>query len=234
MSKSIRFIGMDVHKNSIAIAIAEEGRHGEVRHYGTIDNKMTALDKVIRKLLSDNCELFFTYEAEPCGYGIYRQQIQQLLSSWRLFPVAKALQALRGVSLIVAATTVAESGDLRRFKNPSSLMAYLGLVPSEHSSGETTRRGRITKTGNGHVRRVSVEAAWSYRHQARITRHLLKRQHGLPSNIREISWRAQLRLCSRYRHMFAGNKTKQLIVTAIARELSAFMWAIAQKVPLEI
>ncbi len=113
-------------------------------------------------------------------------------------------------------------------------MAYLGLVPSEHSSGNTTKRGSITKTGNGHVRRVLVEAAWSYRHPARISRHLLKRQQGLPSNICEISWKAQLRLCSRYRHMFARNKTKQLIVTAIARELIAFMWAIAQKVPVEI
>ena len=113
-------------------------------------------------------------------------------------------------------------------------MAYLGLVPSEHSSGETTKRGSITKTGNGHVRRVLVEAAWSYRHPARITRHLLKRQQGLPSSVLEISWKAQLRLCSRYRHMFARNKAKQLIVTAIARELSAFMWAIAREVPLEI
>ncbi len=141
-----------------------------------------------------------------------------------------AYQALRGVSLIVAATMVAEVGDLSRFHNPKELMAYLGLVPSEHSSGATVRRGRITKTGNGHARRVLVEAAWAYRLRARVTRPLLQRQEGLPESIRQLAWKAQLRLCARYRRFLARGKAKQTIVTAIARELAAFIWAIGQAV----
>lgn len=156
-------------------------------------------------------------------------QIQQLLPEWQLFPVVQALQSMRGVSMIVAATTVAEVGDLKRFQNPAELMSYLGLVPSEHSSGQKTRRGSITKTGNGHVRRVLVEAAWAYRLPARVSRVLLKRQEGLPQSICDIAWKAQLRLCSRYRHLWAKGKIKQVVVTAIARELCAFMWAIANE-----
>jgi transposase len=158
------------------------------------------------------------------------QQIQELLPSWRMFPVVQAFQSLRGVSLIVATTTVAEVGDMKRFENPEELMSYLGLVPSEHSSGEKTRRGSITKTGNAHVRRVLVEAAWSYRLRPRVSRLLLKRQEELSPRIREIAWKAQLRLCSRYRHLWSKGKVKQVIITAIARELCAFMWAIAKEV----
>ena len=132
--------------------------------------------------------------------------------------------------MIVAATTIAEIGDLKRFKNPTELMSYLGLVPSEHSSGEKTRRGSITKSGNGHVRRVLVEAAWAYRLPARVSRVLLKRQEGLSKEVCEISWKAQVRLCSRYRRLWAKGKPKQVIVTAIARELCAFMWAIANEI----
>jgi transposase len=157
-------------------------------------------------------------------------QIRELIPQWRRAPWVAAYQALRGVSLIVAATVVAEVGDLSRFTNPKELMAYLGLVPSEHSSGATVRRGHITKTGNGHARRVLVEAAWAYRLRARVTRPLLQRQEGLPESIRQISWKAQLRLCTRYRRFLARGKAKQTIVTAIARELAAFIWAIGQAV----
>ena len=365
MKKYSTFVGMDVHKNSIEIAIAERGRNGEVRSYGKINGTLSALDKVVRKLVSKGDHLHFVYEAGPCGYGIYRHltakgydcsvvapsrvprksgdrikndrrdacilarldrageltpvyvpcaenesirdltraredakadekrskqrlksfllrhgfryagtanwskahirwlsdikmdhpsqqivlqeyidtigecsyrvqrltdQIRQLVPQWRLSPVVKALQALRGVSLIVAATTVAEIGDLNRFDNPAELMSYLGLVPSEHSSGEKTRRGSITKSGNGHVRRVLTEAAWAYRLPARISRSLLKRQEELPRKICDISWKAQVRLCSRYRQLWARGKPKQVVVTAIARELCAFMWAIAREV----
>ena len=158
------------------------------------------------------------------------EQIQALLPQWRMFPVAQALQSLRGVSLIVATTTVAEIGDLTRFDRPVELMSYLGLVPSEHSSGEKTRRGSITKTGNGHVRRVLIEAAWAYRLPARVSLKLQKRQEGLPQNICAISWKAQLRLCARYKRLLAKGKASQLVTTAIARELCAFMWAIASEV----
>jgi transposase len=158
------------------------------------------------------------------------EQITKLLPEWRLFPVVKALQALRGVAPIVAATTLAEIGDLSRFPNPRQLMAYLGLVPSEDSSGESTHRGSITKTGNGHVRRVLVEAAHAYGFPARVSRHLLKRQEGLPEPVRAIAWKAQVRLCGRFRRLMARGKLRTKIVTAIARELSGFMWAIAREV----
>ncbi len=158
------------------------------------------------------------------------EQIQRLLPQWRMFPVAQALQTLRGVSLIVATTTIAELGDLTRFASPVELMSYLGLVPSEHSSGEQTKRGSITKTGNGHVRRVLVEAAWAYRLPARVSTALHLRQEGMPQNICAISWKAQLRLCNRYKRLLAKGKANQLIITAIARELCGFMWAIANEV----
>lgn len=365
MKQYSTFVGMDVHKNLIEIAIAQRGRHGEVRNYGKIDGTLEALDKVVRKLVSTGGPLHFVYEAGPCGYEIYRhltakgydcsvvapsripkksgdrikndrrdarmlarldrageltpvyvpfaedeairdltraredakldekkskqrllsfllryglrytgkkpwsqahirwlsdikmphpsqqivlqeyidtiaecsrrvhrltEQIRQMLPKWRMFPVVKALQAFRGVSLIVSSTTIAEVGDLKRFENPTELMSYLGLVPSEHSSGEKTRRGSITKSGNGHVRRVLVEAAWAYRLPARVSRVLLKRQEGLSKEVREISWKAQVRLCSRYRRLWAKGKPKQVIVTAIARELCAFMWAVANEI----
>ena len=369
MKKDTIFVGLDVHKNSIVIAFANEGREGEVRKYGTIPGDLDALDKVVRKLVSKGVHLFFAYEAGPCGYEIYRhltdqgfdcmvvapsmipkksgdriktdrrdaaqlarlfrageltavyvphpedeamrdltrsredakiterkarqrlsalllrhgfrytgrsnwtlahfrwisdikmphpaqqialheyldaivesqkrverltEQIRSLLPQWRLSPVVHALQALRGVSLLVAVTTVAELGDLGRFKNPRQLMAYLGLVPSEHSSGEKIRRGGITKTGNGHVRRTLIEAAWAYRFPARTSRVLRGRQQGLPQKICALSWDAQLRLCSRYRQLQARGKIQQVIVTAIARELAAFMWAIARETPVTL
>ena len=160
------------------------------------------------------------------------EQIRQLLPQWRYAPFVKALQSLRGVSLIVAVTTIAELGDLSRFDHPRKLMGYLGLVPSEDSSGKKIRRGSITKTGNGHVRRMLVEAAWAYRYRARVSRELVRLQQGLSQPICQIAWKAQLRLCSRYRRLWAKGKAKQLITTAIARELCAFMWAIAVEVKL--
>ncbi len=152
-----------------------------------------------------------------------------LLPEWRMAPVVEALQALRGVSLVTAVITIAEIGDLTRFTNPRQLMAYLGLVPSEHSSGSRRRLGAITKAGNSHLRRVLVKSAWAYRLPARVTRTIRARQEHLPKAVCEIAWRAQLRLCARYRRLTTRGKTKQLVVTAIARELIAFMWAIAME-----
>ena len=362
---TVKFIGMDVHKKTITIAIAEEGRQKQPRVYGTITNDLDALDKFCRKMVSTANQLHFVYEAGPCGYGIYRHltekgidcmvaapslipnksgdrikndrrdakmlarlhradeltnvyvpdcqdeamsdlnraredavivakkakqrlkafllrngvvftgssqwskayfkwladiampypaqqvalqeyidavheslnrvkrltdQIRQMVPGWRLAPIVSALQAARGVSLVVAVTVLAELEDLSRFEKPSQLMAHLGLVPSEHSSGESIKRGSITKTGNSHVRKILVEAAWAYRMQARVSRLLLKRQQGLPDQVCKIAWKAQLRLCARYKRLVAKGKTKQKVVTAIARELSAFLWAIAKQV----
>jgi transposase len=154
------------------------------------------------------------------------QQIEHAVEDWSLGRQVRALQALRGVSLIVAATVLAEIGRLNRFAHPKQLMAYVGLVPCEHSSGSRVRRGAITKTGNGHVRRVLTEGAWAYRYPPRCTRELLLRQHDQSAAVKGIAWRAQLRLWRRYRRLLARGKVKQQAVTAVARELCAFMWEI--------
>jgi len=366
MTKTIKYVGLDVHKNSINIAIADEGRNGDVRYYGKIDNMNTQLDKVIRKIISTRAEVRCVYEAGPCGYDIYRhlsrknidcmvvapaliprksadrikndrrdavtlaklhrsgeltpvyvpsedeealrdmsrcredaqkalrvakQQLNAFLlrlgkvysgrTKWskahfnwlseitmphrsqqlvlqeyidtvnecaqrvdritrqlveaskacKLAEQVKFLQSLRGISQILAIIITAELGDLKRFKHPSLLMAYLGLVPSEHSSGDKIRKGGITKTGNGHVRCALVEAAQAYRLPARKSRPILKRQEDLPDNIKKISWKAQLRLCGRFQRLLGRGKKPNIVITAIARELAGFAWAIAQEVP---
>lgn len=361
---NVKFIGLDVHKKTITIGIAEGGSRDLARVYGTINNDKDSLDKFCRKMVSTGSRLCFVYEAGPCGYTIYRyltgkgfdcivaapsmipkksgeriktdsrdaamlarlhragelsavyvpdlqdeamrdltrarqdainatrkakqqllafllrsglvyngktkwskahfrwlsdismlhpaqqialqeyidavceslnrverltEQIRQLVADWRLAPLVQSLQAARGVSLIVAVTILSELGDLGRFKNPKQLMAYLGLVPSEHSSGESTKRGGITKTGNKHARKALIEAAWAYRMQPRVSRQLLKRHEDVSEATCRIAWKAQLRLCIRFRRLMAKGKSKQVVVTSIARELSAFLWAIAKQ-----
>jgi len=144
--------------------------------------------------------------------------------------VVKALQALRGIAQIAAVSIVAELGSLSRFSNPRQLMSYSGLVSSEHSSGNRIQRGGITKTGNAHLRRVIVEAAWAYQHKPWIGGWLAKRQQGLDEETKAIAWKAQWRLCTRYKKMAARGKNKPQIVTAIGRELLGFIWAIAVKI----
>jgi len=141
--------------------------------------------------------------------------------------VVQALQALRGVGKIVAVSVVAEVGSLSRFTNPRQLMSYAGVVSSEYSSGNHIHRGGITKTGNAHLRRVIVEAAWAYQHKPWIGGWLAKRQHGLDEETKAIAWKAQWRLCTRYKKLAARGKNKPQIVTAIGRELLGFIWAIA-------
>lgn len=164
MKKSITFVGLDVHKNSIAVALADAGRNAEVRNYGIIGGGLDDLGRLVKKL--------------------------------------------------------------------EKLMAFLGLIPSEHSSGETKKRGKITKTGNGHARRVLVEGAQSYSFPARMTRLIGKRQEGLSQEVRDIAWKCQVRLCARFRRLVERGKSCNAVVTAIARELAAFMWAIANKTPI--
>lgn len=155
------------------------------------------------------------------------QQMREALKSWSLRPVVEALMALRGVSLITAMTTLAELGDITRFDSPQELMAYLGLVPSEHSSGGSRRQGSLTRTGNGHVRRVLVEAAWNYRFPARKTRCIEQRAEQTSPNVQAIAWAAQKRLCGRYQDLLRAGKLKQQVTAAVARELAGFIWAIA-------
>ena len=363
MDKVIIYIGLDVHKDTIAVAVADGERRSEVREHGQIANTPTALKALATKLSRSGSELQFCYEAGPCGYGIERQlraaghacvvvapsliprkpgdriktdrrdainlarlhrageltpvwvpdaaheairdlvrgrlaavrslrqarqqlsgfllrhgrhyhrpawtlmhrrwlaglrfeqavhhivledciaaveaatarrdrleaHIKAVLPDWSLSPVVLALQALRGMALVAAATLVAELGDITRFANPRQLMAYLGLVPSEHSSGGTRRQGGITKAGNGAARRMLIEAAWSYRFPARISREQLLRQEGLSKPIRDTAWKAQERLCRRYRMLARAGKAPTVVTTAIARELAGFVWAIANQ-----
>lgn len=359
------FIGLDVHKATISVAVARGQRGGEVRHWGTVSHRPDHVRKLVEKLAAGEGRLRFCYEAGPCGYGLYRQlvemghdcivvapslipvkagdrvktdrrdavmlaklhrageltavwvpdaaheamrdlvraratamrvlgkarqhlqgfllrhgriypgkkgwtvayrrwlttvgfqhpaqqivfqdyvdavsdtearverltgQIADFLPSWSLAPVVEAVQAMRGVAFIVAVTVVAEVGDFHRFDNPRQLMAYLGLTPSEHSSGNTVRRGGITKAGSGLARRALIEGAWSYRMQARVSRKLHDRIEGLPKAVRDIAWKGQLRMCQRYRHLVAAGKAKVVVTTAIAREMVGFIWAIARAV----
>jgi transposase len=359
----ITFVGLDVHKATVCVAVAEGGRGGEVRQVGVFENRPEILGKMVARLAKSGRRLSFCYEAGPCGYGLHRlltgsghecvvvapslipikagdrvktdrrdasmlaklhrageltalwvpddaheamrdliraratavrvlgkarqhlqgfllrhervyrgvrtwtlayrrwlttvrfehpaqqivlqdyihavqdaetrrdrltEQIEELLPSWSMAPVVAALQAMRGVARVVAVTVVAEVGDFRRFVHPRQLMAYLGLVPSEHSSGSSVRRGGITKAGNALARRVLIEGAWTYRMSARVSRKINDRLEQLPPQIRDIAWKAQVRLCTRYRRLVAAGKPKVVVTTAIAREMVGFIWAIAR------
>jgi transposase len=158
------------------------------------------------------------------------QQIRELVPDWSMAPVVTALQAMRGVAFLSAVVLVAEVGDFRRFTTPRQLMAWLGLVPSEHSSGAKVERGGITKAGNGRARRVLVEGAWSYRFPARVTSPIQARLDDVPEAVRAIAWKAQVRLCARFRRLVAAGKNVNVVTTAVAREMAAFAWAIACQV----
>lgn len=150
--------------------------------------------------------------------------IEEFVPAWSLAPIVWALQTLRGVDLIVAVTFVTEVGDASRFESPRQLMGYLGLVPGERSTGETVRRGGITKAGNGRVRHMSVESAWTYRHPPKVGKAKLYRLEQAPPKVR-----AQSRLTARYRMLSARGKRTTVVCTAIARELVGFMWAVARE-----
>jgi transposase len=187
----------------------------------------------------------FAYPAQDIAFAEYRHAIKDCnerlerltealrvqYSQWRMSPLVHALMSLRGFDFVAAVTFVAEIGDARRFAHPRALMAYLGLVPSESSSGQTRHQGSITKTGNKHARRILIEAAWNYRHSARISRILEVRQQGQPKIVRDISWRAQLRLTQRFRHLAMSRRMpRNKVNVAIARELAGFIWDIARQV----
>jgi transposase len=159
----------------------------------------------------------------------HTRSIVELVESWSLKPLVKALQALRGVNVISATVLAAELGDLARFETAPKLMGYLGLVPSESSSGETRQQGRITRAGNGYARRILVEAAWAYRFRASKSAAIRARSQGVSEEVQRIAWRAQERLCGRYRKLTARGKNKNRTVIAIARELAGFIWAIGRQ-----
>ncbi len=158
------------------------------------------------------------------------QALEQELATWRWRSVVGALQACRGIQLIHAVRIVAELGDLSRFTHPRQLMGYLGLIPSENSSGERRHQGAITKAGNSSARRALVEAAWAYRYSAKVSPVIARRQSDLPPAAIAIAWKAQLRLCARFRALSARGLNRNKIVVAIARELAGFVWAIGHQV----
>jgi transposase len=362
---STLFIGLDVHKETIAVAYGAEEREAEVVFLGTSGTRQGDIDKVSRKLQSKGKPLHFVYEAGPCGYWWYRyltkkplqgwvvapsqipkkagdrvktdrrdalqlarllragdltpvsvptvedeairdlvraredalkegkaakvrlkafllrqdilyegratwgpahlrwlaevgcptpaQQLvfpeyvravsehterpqrletarQTQVQTWRWVPGVEAIQALRGVQFTVAVTLIAELGALSRCDNPRQLMSYLGLTPSEHTTGERRRQGALPKTGTSPARRALLEGAWAYRYPAKVSRHPQLRWEKLPQVIQAISWKAQVRLCQRYRRLRARGKNANQVVVAIAREMAAFVWAIARTV----
>lgn len=156
------------------------------------------------------------------------QAIAAAVPDWSLAPVVTALMAMRGIDLIAATTLLAEVGDLSRFQTPLELMAYLGLVPSEHSTGDEIQRGPITKAGNRRARRMLVECSWSYLHPPRVGRAKQQKVDAATPAVREIAWKAQHRLYRRYRALIRKGKRKTVAIVAIARELAGFIWAVAR------
>jgi transposase len=363
MEQSTRFVGMDVHKDTIVVAVTATGEVGKATAYGTFPNTAAGLEKLVKRLRqAGDGAIKFCYEAGPCGYGVHRsltkrgedctvvapsmiprkpgdrqktdkrdaanlavlhrgglltavwvpdaaheamrdlirarlaavravraarQQLSAFLlrhertypgkkawtkahrgwladqsfaqpahqivleecieavrqgeqrrdrvegylraqiPTWSLFPLVQNLCALRGLDMIAGAGLAAAIGDPSRFATAPDFMAYLGMVPSEHTSGPKRRIGAITKAGDVHARTLLIEAAHSYRFPARIGRHKLAAVDAVPEAVRAIAWKAQTRLCQRYRSMMARGKLKQVVVTAIARELAGFVWSIA-------
>lgn len=360
----VAFVAFDTSKLRNSVAIAEEGRTGEVRFFGEIDNTAEATAKLVRKLAAKYERLAFCYEAGPTGYGLYRQitdlghecmvvapslipkkpgdrvktnrrdaiglarqlrageltavwvpdgrheamreltrargaavqdarqkgqqvsafllrlgrhytgrtwtkthlgwlasqkfehaeqriafeelllaahqareriarleeAMRQAVPEWSLAEVVHALIAMRGIDMVTATAFLAEIGDLSRFRTPRQLMAYLGLVPSEQSTGDTIMRGPITKAGNRRARRLLIESAWAYRHPPRVGKDKQAKVAAAPRAVREIAWKAQHRLYARYRALIRKGKRKTVAITALARELAAFIWAVAREI----
>ena len=181
-----------------------------------------AQDAVLREYL---------HSVEQLGERLARldRDIETAASHSECRSLIEALQSLRGVRLLTAASLAAEVGDFRRFPTARDFMSYLGLVPSEYSSGSSRRQGRITKTGNGHVRRLLVESSWSYRFKPRVSRELRARSKAASPAVQSIAWKAQHRLHDRYRRLLARGKRRQVVITALARELAGFVWSIGQE-----
>jgi transposase len=186
-----------------------------------------------KQVAQESTRLDYLHEVEHMAERVKRleQAIREAvkLASPELQEVIKGLQSLRGVAQISAVTIAAELGNISRFKSARQLMGYSGAVPSEDSSGQRTRRGSITKTGNAHLRRIAIEAAWSYRLRPGVGPALRKRQEGVAEEVKEIAWKAQHRLHKRYMRLAAAGKDQRKIITAVGRELLGFIWAIGIK-----
>jgi transposase len=170
-------------------------------------------------------QLLAAYDTRTIQLRSVDQQLAEMAETPPLAEVVVRLRTLRGIDTLSAVIIAAEVCDLRQFRDARAFMAYCGLVPSEHSSGERTRRGSITKTGNAHLRRILVEAAWAYRHRPHIGAPLGRRQQGQPPEVIAYSWRAQLRLHQRFRRIAAA-KNRNIAVVAVARELAGFIWGL--------
>lgn len=195
-------------------------------HWGWI-KRQEFPDEASRRVLADYIR---AVQEATARVERLEDHIKDLVETSHLAPLVRALQALRGVQLITAVILAAEIGDFARFATPRQLMAFLGLVPSEDSSGQRRRQGRITRTGNGHARRILTEAAWNYRFVHQPSRAILKRRESLPPEIVAIAEKAERRLSRRFRHLTNSRKPSQKVATAIARELAGFVWAIAREV----
>ena len=156
-------------------------------------------------------------------------QMEELVQDTVLAPLVQALQAFRGISMVSAVTIAAEVGELRRFGTAQQFMSYVGLIPSEDSTGQRRRQGPITRCGNGHLRRILVEAAWHYRHRPLMSEELRRRNQGVATGVQRIAWEAQKRLHKRMYHLIHAGKSANKAVTALARELAGFIWAVAQE-----
>jgi len=185
------------------------------------------------QVAQESTRLDYLHEVEHMGERVVRLEkaiVEAVkLAAPAVQEVVKGLQALRGIAQISAVTIASELGNVSRFAGARQLMGYSGAVPSEDSSGKRTKRGSITKTGNAHLRRIAVEAAWSYRLRPGVGPALRKRQEGVPEEIKEIAWKAQQRLHKRYCRLAAAGKDQRKIITAVGRELLGFVWAIGIK-----
>jgi len=181
--------------------------------------------------------LDYVHEVEHAAERVARLEraIDQVIEALpeTMKALVAGLQALRGIKKVSAVTIVAEVGPLSRFRRPKQLMGYGGMVSSEDSTGDSVRRGAITKTGNAHLRRIAGEAAWAYQYRPAMSPEMKKRQEGLSEEVKEITWKAQHRLCTRYRRLMAKGKLRQKVTTAIGRELLGFIWAVGMQVEKE-
>ncbi len=229
---STAFVGMDVHKESIEVAIADAK---EARHYGRVGGDAHSLDKVIRKLRSVHSDRVLVYEAGPCGFWIYRRLRAQGLQCMGVSPSMTPRNAADRVKTdrrdAMKLARLARAGELEPIYVPDALdEAMRDLVRArEDSSGSRRRQGSITKAGNSSARRAHIEAAHAYAHPPRVSRVIARRQTNLSKSVCDIAWKAQLRLCARFRRLAARGVARNKVVVAVARELSGFVWAIARQ-----